>query len=78
MIGKEVTCKVEKVIQFGIFVTFEDGVEGLIHLIELSEKRIQHAGEVTMVGQSIRARIIGISPSGKISLTCRKHYLARF
>jgi predicted RNA-binding protein (virulence factor B family) len=78
VIGKEVTCKVEKVTQFGIFVTFGDGEEGLIYLSELSSKKITHAAEVVKPGQTIQAKILGIMPTGKIVLTCRKHFSDRF
>jgi len=54
-------------------------VEGIIHISELDQEGIQHAGEVMKVGQSIQAKIIGTDPSsGRIRLTCRKHFLNWF
>ena len=47
---------------FGAFARLDDGIEGLIHLSELSEKRVGHARDVLREGQRMRLRIIRIDP----------------
>ena len=49
------------VIDFGAFVNV-DGIEGLIHLSELSDKRVGHARDILREGQRMRLRIIRIDP----------------
>jgi small subunit ribosomal protein S1 len=57
--GKIVEGKVTRLAKFGAFVEVEDGIDGLIHISELtSEKRVQHPSEVVKVGQTLRAVVL--------------------
>ena len=70
--GDIAECKVERLTQFGIFVELGDGLEGLIHISELTERRIRHPEEVVGVGRQIRAKVHSVDVSEKrISLSCR-------
>ena len=58
--GKIVDAKVIKVLDFGAFVEIEKGVEGLIHVSEFSEERVEDPKQFVKVGQTLKAEIIGV------------------
>jgi len=67
-----VTGQVVSVRDFGAFVSLMPGVEGLIHVSELSEKRIRHPREVVDVGQEVSVSVIGVDTEQKrISLSIK-------
>ena len=71
-IGSQYDVKVVKSTDFGVFVELESDIEGLIHISELSTKRIDKPEEVVKVGESVRAEIISIDrDSRKIGLSAK-------
>jgi small subunit ribosomal protein S1 len=71
-VGKIVECKVIKVLDFGAFVEIERGVEGLIHVSEFSEERVEDPKQFVKVGQTLKAEIIGVDTAErKIGLSFR-------
>ncbi len=63
---------VRKIMDFGAFVEIEGGVDGLIHISQMSWERIKHPSEILAEGQKVRVRIEKIDPdTGKIGLTLR-------
>jgi small subunit ribosomal protein S1 len=71
-VGQDVRVKVVKVTNFGAFAELEDGVEGLIHLSELSREKVADPEEVVNVGQELEAKIIKIDiETRKIGLSVR-------
>jgi len=73
-VGTKVKGKVVNLVPYGAFVELEPGVEGLIHVTELSwTKRIAKPGDVLTVGQEIEAQVLGINrDEQKISLGIRQ------
>ena len=73
-VGKTVKGRVVNIMPYGAFIELEDGVEGLIHVSEMSwTKRITKAGEVVRVGEEIEAVVLDIQPdTKKISLGLRQ------
>ncbi len=61
-VGKLVRGTVTQVVNFGAFARIEDGIEGLIHVSELADERIQHPKQVVQEGQELILRIIRIDP----------------
>lgn len=62
-IGSTVEGPVTSLTKFGAFVQLSEGVEGMIHVSEISpEKRIQHPADVLRVGQVVNALVIGLDP----------------
>lgn len=59
-IGQIVKGKVSKIASFGAFVELEDGVDGLVHISQISEQRIEKVKDALKVGQEVEARIIKI------------------
>jgi len=71
-VGQDVRVKVVKVTNFGAFAELEDGVEGLIHLSELSREKVADPEDVVSVSQELEAKIIKIDiETRKIGLSVR-------
>lgn len=58
--GQTVQGRVSSLQEFGAFVDLGNGVEGLVHISELSWKRVRHPQEVLQVGQEVEARVIRV------------------
>lgn len=73
-VGQTVKGKVTKLVAYGAFCEVEEGVEGLVHVSELSwTKRIARPSDVLQVGQEIEAVVLGINKEErKISLGVRQ------
>jgi small subunit ribosomal protein S1 len=61
--GNDIQVKVVRLADFGAFVEVEQGVEGLIHISQLSTKRVETPKEVLEEGQEVTARVIEVNPS---------------
>ncbi|OGO06260.1 MAG: hypothetical protein A2Y73_05040 [Chloroflexi bacterium RBG_13_56_8] len=59
-IGQLVNGTITKITSFGAFAQLDEDIEGLIHISELSEERIEHPGEIVQEGQQLALRIIRI------------------
>ncbi|MBX3023252.1 MAG: 30S ribosomal protein S1 [Bdellovibrionales bacterium] len=71
-IGNQYDVKVVKMADFGVFVELESDIEGLIHISELSTKRVDKPEDVVKVGDVVRAEIISIDrDSRKIGLSAK-------
>jgi small subunit ribosomal protein S1 len=73
-VGSEITGKVRNLTDFGAFVEIEEGVDGLIHVSDMSwTKRIKHPSEVLKKGDEVRATISHIDPENRrISLSIKE------
>ena len=62
-VGSQIEGPVTKIMPFGAFVQIAEGVEGLVHVSEISaEKRIHHPQDALRVGQVVKAQVLGIAP----------------
>ena len=68
--GNEVSGKVVRIVPFGAFVMLEDGVDGLVHISQISEKRIKSPKAVLSIGDTVKAKVIK-NEDGKISLSMK-------
>lgn len=62
--------KVETLQNYGAFIKLENGLSGLVHISQISQKRIKTPGEVLKTGDTVKVKIIGIK-EGKISLSMK-------
>jgi len=60
-VGEVVTATITKLAKFGAFAKVEDGLEGLIHLSELTDAAVQDAAQVVQEGQQVNVKIIHIN-----------------
>lgn len=63
--GTRITGKVVSITDFGAFVELEQGIEGLIHISELSEEQVKDPKDVVQVGQEVRAEVLSVDPREK-------------
>ena len=71
-IGKVYTCKVTDVYEFGAFVELWPGCEGLIHVSQLDDKRVEKPSDIVKVGDEIVAVATGYDKKGKLNLSRRE------
>jgi len=71
-VGMDVQGTVIRTTDFGAFVELEDGVEGLLHVSELSSERVNKPEDVVQVGQALTLKVIKLDPEErKIGLSLR-------
>lgn len=73
-VGSRVKGAVARVANYGAFVEIEDGVEGLVHVSEMSwDKRLKHPSKYVKVGQECVTEVIGLdTPNRRLSLSLRQ------
>jgi small subunit ribosomal protein S1 len=72
-VGETVTGVVTKITNFGVFVELEDNLEGLLHISELADRKIDNPAEIVNPNQSIEVKVIKIDPEErKIGLSLRR------
>ena len=72
-VGSVVTGTVLRMVPFGVFVELEEGVEGLVHISQISNVRLGRPEEVLEVGQKIEMKILDINTElKKISLSIKE------
>jgi small subunit ribosomal protein S1 len=65
--------KVNKILPFGLLIALPGGVEGLVHISEISWERVGNLEEMYKVGDSVKVKVASIDPgNGKISLSIKK------
>jgi len=70
-VGKIYEGTVVTIKDFGAFVTILPGVDGMLHISQISDKRLKSVDEVLHVGDKVRVRLIAIDDKGKLSLTMK-------
>lgn len=71
--GQVISGKVTKVTNFGVFIGLEDGLEGLLHISELSDEKVQNPDEVVKVGDELEVKILRVdTEERKIGLSRRR------
>ena len=58
--GSTVKGKVSKIASFGAFIELEDGVDGLVHISQISDQRIEKVKDALDVGQEVEARVVKV------------------
>jgi small subunit ribosomal protein S1 len=71
--GQLVQGKVTKITNFGVFVGLEDGLEGLLHISELADHKVENPEDVVKVGDEIEVKILRVDPEErKIGLSRKR------
>ena len=63
--GSVVTGKITNFTDFGIFMEIEEGIEGLVHISEISQKRVKTSSELYSIGDTVSAIVKSIDPKSK-------------
>jgi small subunit ribosomal protein S1 len=71
--GQLVTGPVTKITNFGVFVGLENGLEGLLHISELADHKVENPEEVVKVGEMIEVKVLRVDPDErKIGLSRKR------
>ncbi len=66
--GKIYTGRVVKLVDFGAFVNFFGKRDGLVHVSQITSKRLNHPSEVLKEGQEVKVKLLGFDERGKVRL----------
>lgn len=70
-IGKIYDGKVVNIVDFGAFVNFMGGKDGLVHVSEMKNERVEKPTDVVSEGQEVKVKVLEIDPRGKVRLSMR-------
>ena len=70
-VGKVYTGKVVNIVDFGAFVNFMGGKDGLVHVSEMKNERVEKPTDVVSEGQEVKVKVLEIDNRGKVRLSMR-------
>ena len=70
-IGKIYTGKVERIVDFGAFVSILPGKDGLVHISQIANQRIEKVTDVLQEGQEVRVLVLDVDNRGRIKLSMK-------
>ena len=70
-VGKIYTGKVVTIKDFGAFVNILPGTDGMLHISQLSDKRVEKVTDVIKEGQMVKVKLSGIDEKGRLNLTMK-------
>jgi polyribonucleotide nucleotidyltransferase len=70
-VGKVYNGKVVNIVDFGAFVNFMGGKDGLVHVSEMRNERVEKPTDVVAEGQEVKVKVLEIDPRGKVRLSMR-------
>ena len=71
--GQIVKGKVTKIVQFGVFISVEDGIEGLVHISELANRHVENPETVVKPGETVFVKVIDVDlDRRRISLSLKQ------
>ena len=70
-VGKIYQGKVVNIVDFGAFVNFMGGKDGLVHVSEMRNERVEKPGDVVSEGQEVKVKVLEIDQRGKVRLSMR-------
>ena len=71
-VGSIIEGKVSGITKFGAFVALPEGKSGLVHISEVANAFVSDVSEHVQMGQTVRVKILGVSPEGKINLSIKR------
>jgi polyribonucleotide nucleotidyltransferase len=70
-VGTVYTGKVANIVDFGAFVTFMPGKDGLVHVSEIRNERVENVRDVLSEGQDVKVKLLEVDQRGKVRLSMR-------
>lgn len=70
-VGKIYTGTVVKIVEFGAFVNFFGKRDGLVHISQITQRRLGHPSEVLREGQNVKVKLVGFDNRGKVRLSMK-------
>src|SRR5687768_3529352 len=70
-VGKIYNGKVVNIVDFGAFVNFMGGKDGLVHVSEIRNERVENVRDALSEGQEVKVKVLEVDPRGKVRLSMR-------
>ncbi|MFP4296200.1 MAG: S1 RNA-binding domain-containing protein, partial [Halothiobacillaceae bacterium] len=70
-VGKIYEGKIARIVDFGAFVTILPGRDGLLHISQISEERVEKVSDKLEVGQVVRVKVLEVDKQGRIRLSMK-------
>ena len=70
-IGKVYTGKVKKIMEYGAFVNILPGKDGLVHISQISNERVNNVRDVMAEGDDVQVKVLVIDGQGRVKLTMK-------
>ncbi len=70
-VGVTYEGKVSKIVDFGAFITVLPGKDGLLHISQISEERVENVSDHLTEGQMIKVHVMDVDPKGRVKLTMK-------
>ena len=70
-IGKVYTGKVKKIMEYGAFVNILPGKDGLVHISQISDERVNNVRDVMAEGDDVQVKVLDIDGQGRVKLTMK-------
>jgi polyribonucleotide nucleotidyltransferase len=70
-IGKEYRGKIMKIMEFGAFVNLIPGQDGLVHISQICEERVENVNDKLKEGEFVTVKVLDVDKQGKIKLTMK-------
>ncbi|MBP6229318.1 MAG: polyribonucleotide nucleotidyltransferase, partial [Pseudomonadales bacterium] len=71
-VGETYTGTVARIVDFGAFVTIMPGKDGLVHISQIANQRIENVTDVLSEGQQVRVKVLDVDPRGRIKLSMKE------
>jgi polyribonucleotide nucleotidyltransferase len=65
-------CRVVKIMDFGIFVEIMPGHEGLVHVSEMADKRVEHPSDMVKEGDTVTVKLVAVDDRGRLVLSMKQ------
>ena len=70
--GAIYTGKVARIVDFGAFVTILPGKDGLVHISQIAEERVENVTDYLSEGQEVQVKVLDVDQRGRIKLSMRE------
>ena len=70
-VNKIYTGTVANIVEFGAFITFMPGKDGLVHISEISEEKVEKVSDYFVEGEEVRVKVLEVDRQGKVRLTMK-------
>src|SRR5690606_8003818 len=71
-VGRIYQGKVARIVDFGAFVTILPGKDGLVHISQIAEERVNDVNEYLKVGESVQVKVLEIDRQGRVRLSMKE------
>ncbi len=71
-VGKTYAGKIVKIMDFGAFVNFLPGKDGLVHISQVADERVENIQDYLQEGQDVNVKVIGIDNQGRVKLSIKE------